>query len=241
MGMFFRDDEDDIARRRAENDDRSMFFHSEEEEDDDVSLFCNSKNKISYDEMYGGETGKRIFENTAKRFEKMKTNNTNIKNKNKDLWRANKGEKYYCIKLDVISYEDKIEDRIEENKASDVNNYNSGNYFKTLEIAKQVLNSDVWKNRFWDYRKSKKIERSNVYYIIKNDGSIISELDNCFHSVIDYEEGNYFNSQKEAIEFLKIYYFQSIKRIKNFVNNLMKEENYKIKGYNISEILSPYE
>lgn len=71
MGMFFRDDEDDIARRRAENDDKSIFFHSEEEEDDDGSLFCNSKNKISYDEMYGGETGKRIFENTAKRFEKI--------------------------------------------------------------------------------------------------------------------------------------------------------------------------
>ena len=59
--------------------------------------------------------------------------------------------------------------------------------------------------------------------------------------MIDYEEGNNFNSQKEAIEFLKIYYFQSIKRIKDFVNNLMKEENYKIKGYNISEISSPYE
>ena len=102
----------------------SIFFHRDEEEDEDGSLFWNSKNKISYDELYGGETGKRIFENTAKRFEKMKINNTNIKNENTDLWRANKGEKYYCIKLDVISYEDKIEDRIEENKAFDVNNYN---------------------------------------------------------------------------------------------------------------------
>lgn len=142
--MFFRDDEDDIARRRAENDDRSMFFHSDKDDDDDEgSLFWNSKNKISYDEMYGGETGKRIFENTAKRFEKIKNNNSNIKNENTDLWRANKGEKYYYIKLDIISYEDKIEDNIEENKAFDVNNYISGNYFKTLEIAKQVLNSDV--------------------------------------------------------------------------------------------------
>ncbi len=151
--MFFRDNEDDIARRKAENDDRSMFFHSDEEDGEDESLFWSSKNKISYDELYGGETGKRIFENTAKRFEKMKNNNTNIKNKNTDLWRANKGEKYYYIKLDVISYEDKIEDNIEENKAFDVNNYISGNYFKTLEIAKQVLNSDVWKNRFKKYRK----------------------------------------------------------------------------------------
>ena len=116
--------------------------------------------------MYSGEIGKRIFENTAKRFEKMKNNDTNIKNKNTDLWRANKGEKYYYINLDVISYEDKIEEKIEENKAYDVNNYNSGNYFKTLEIAKKVLNSDVWKNRFWDYRKNKNIRRSNVYYTI---------------------------------------------------------------------------
>lgn len=68
--MFFRDNEDDIARRKAENDDRSMFFHSDEEDDEDESLFWSSKNKISYDELYGGETGKRIFENTAKRFEK---------------------------------------------------------------------------------------------------------------------------------------------------------------------------
>lgn len=79
MGMFFRDDEDDVARRRAENDDRSMFFHSDEDDDDEGSLFWNSKNKISYDELYGGETGRRIFENTAKRFEKIKNNNSNIK------------------------------------------------------------------------------------------------------------------------------------------------------------------
>jgi len=231
--------------------------------------------------------------------------NNNIKNI--DLWRANKGEKYYFIDyIDNYSYvKEVIYEKYDIRSSEDINRYNSGNYFsskeiakgekeefksrkikkeenyiywrtkkngvyfkinnysiiaktdyntfhneddyntgnyfKTFEIGKKVLNSDVWKNRFWDYRKNKKIERSNVYYIIKNDGSIISELDNCFHSVIDYEEGNYFNSQKEAIEFLKIYYFQSIKRIKDFVNNLMKEENYKIKGYNISEILSPYE
>ena len=76
MGMFFRDNEDDIARRKAENDDRSMFFHSDED-DDEGSLFWNSKNKISYDEMYSGEIGKKFFENTAKRFEKMKNNYKN--------------------------------------------------------------------------------------------------------------------------------------------------------------------
>jgi hypothetical protein len=404
MGMFFRDDEDDIARRRAENDDRSMFFHSEEEEDDDVSLFCNSKNKISYDEMYGGETGKRIFENTAKRFEKIKNNNSNIKNKNTDLWRANKGEKYYYINLDIISYEDKIEDRIEENKAFDVKNYNSGNYFKTLDIAKQVLNSDVWKNRFkkyrkdikrvqnsayftinlynpylpysvygdfhdkydnknynegnyfnefdevidffknhlensqneiknfvknitdedfilneneyeniineenydktykktynnsywraekgrvyftidynfvkandelyssenyytgnyfktleiakkvlnsdvwknrfWDYRKNKNIRRSNVYYTISfllGEPTISTELNIAFNSNFDFEEGNYFNTKSEAIEFLKVHYHNSIKRIKDFTNNLMKEKGYIIRGYDLKKEIS---
>ena len=404
MGMFFRDDEDDIARRRAENDDRSMFFHSEEEEDDDVSLFCNSKNKISYDEMYGGETGKRIFENTAKRFEKIKNNNSKIKTKNTDLWRANKGEKYYYINLDIISYEDKIEDRIEENKAFDVKNYNSGNYFKTLDIAKQVLNSDVWKNRFkkyrkdikrvqnsayftinlynpylpysvygdfhdkydnknynegnyfnefdevidffknhlensqneiknfvknitdedfilneneyeniineenydktykktynnsywraekgrvyftidynfvkandelyssenyytgnyfktleiakkvlnsdvwknrfWDYRKNKNIRRSNVYYTISfllGEPTISTELNIAFNSNFDFEEGNYFNTKSEAIEFLKVHYHNSIKRIKDFTNNLMKEKGYAIRGYDLKKEIS---
>ena len=404
--MFFRDNEDDIARRKAENDDRSMFFHSDEEDDEDESLFWSSKNKISYDELYGGETGKRIFENTAKRFEKMKNNNTNIKNKNTDLWRANKGEKYYYIKLDVISYEDKIEDNIEENKAFDVNNYISGNYFKTLEIAKQVLNSDVWKNRFkkyrkdikrvqnsayftinlhnpyspysvygdfydkydnknynegnyfnefdevidffknhlensqneikkfvknitdeefilneneyqdeniineenydktynktynnsywraekgrvyftidynfikannelyssedyytgnyfktleiakkvlnsdiwknrfWDYRKNKNIKRSNVYYTIDfllGEPTISTELNVSFKSNFDFDEGNYFNTKREAIEFLKVHYHNSIKRIKNFTNNLMKEKGYIIRGYDLKKEIS---
>lgn len=397
--MFFRDNEDDIARRKAKNDDRSMFFHSDEE---DESLFWSSKNKISYDELYGGETGKRIFENTAKRFEKMKNNNT----KNTDLWRANKGEKYYYIKLDVISYEDKIEDNIEENKAFDVNNYISGNYFKTLEIAKQVLNSDVWKNRFkkyrkdikrvqnsayftinlhnpyspysvygdfydkydnknynegnyfnefdevidffknhlensqneikkfvknitdedfilneneyqdenvineenydktynktynnsywraekgrvyftidynfvkannelyssedyyignyfktleiakkvlnsdvwknrfWDYRKNKNIRRSNVYYTISfllGEPTISTELSVSFKSNFDFDEGNYFNTKSEAIEFLKVHYHNSVKRIKDFTNNLMKEKGYIIRGYDLKKEIS---
>lgn len=404
--MFFRDNEDDIARRKAENDDRSMFFHSDEDDDDEESLFWNSKNKISYDEMYSGEIGKRIFENTAKRFEKMKNNDTNIKNKNTDLWRANKGEKYYYINLDVISYEDKIEEKIEENKAYDVNNYNSGNYFKTLEIAKEVLNSDVWKNRFkkyrkdikrvqnsayfiinlhnpyspysvygdfydkydnknynesnyfnefdevidffknhlensqneiknfvknitdenfilneneyqdeniineenydktykktynnsywraekgrvyftidynfvkannelyssedyyignyfktleiakkvlnsdvwknrfWDYRKNKNIRRSNVYYTISfllGEPTISTELNIAFKSNFDFEEGNYFNTKSEAIEFLKVHYHNSIKRIKDFTNNLMKEKGYIIRGYDLKKEIS---
>lgn len=406
MGMFFRDSDDDIARRKAENDDRSMFFHSDEEDDDEGSLFWNSKNKISYDEMYSGEIGKRIFENTAKRFEKMKNNDTNIKNKNTDLWRANKGEKYYYINLDVISYENKIEEKIEENKAYDVNNYNSGNYFKTLEIAKEVLNSDVWKNRFkkyrkdikrvqnsayfiinlhnpyspysvygdfydkydnknynesnyfnefdevidffknhlensqneiknfvknitdenfilnkneyqdeniineenydktykktynnsywraekgrvyftidynfvkannelyssedyyignyfktleiakkvlnsdvwknrfWDYRKNKNIRRSNVYYTISfllGEPTISTELNIAFKSNFDFEEGNYFNTKSEAIEFLKVHYHNSIKRIKDFTNNLMKEKGYIIRGYDLKKEIS---
>lgn len=228
MSIFFRDDEDDIARRRAENEDKSMFFHSDEDDDDEGSLFWNSKNKISYDELYGGETGRRIFENTAKRFEKIKNNNSNIKNENTDLWRANKGEKYYCIKLDVISYEDKIEDRIEENKASDVNNYNSGNYFKTLEIAKQVFNSDVWKNRFKKYRKDIKRVKNKAYFTINLDnffslysvyGDFYQKYDNK-----NYNEGNYFNEFDEVIDFLKNHLENSQNEIKNFVKNITDED-----------------
>lgn len=228
MGMFFRDNEDDIARRKAENDDRSMFFHSDEEDDEDESLFWSSKNKISYDELYGGETGRRIFENTAKRFEQMKINNTNIKNKNTDLWRANKGEKYYYIKLDVISYEDKIEDKIEENKAFDVNNYISGNYFKTLEIAKQVLNSDVWKNRFKKYRKDIKRVQNSAYFTINlhNPYSPYSVYGD-FYDKYDnknYNEGNYFNEFDEVIDFLKNHLENSQNEIKKIVKNITDED-----------------
>ena len=229
MSMFFRDDEDDIARRRAENEDKSMFFHSDEDDDDDEgSLFWNSKNKISYDELYGGETGRRIFENTAKRFEKIKNNNSNIKNENIDLWRANKGERYYYIKLDIISYEDKIEEKIEENKASDVNNYNSGNYFKTLEIAKQVFNSDVWKNRFKKYRKDIKRVKNKAYFTIDLDnffslysvyGDFYQKYDNK-----NYNEGNYFNEFDEVIDFLKNHLENSQNEIKNFVKNITDED-----------------
>lgn len=229
MGMFFGDNEDDIARRKAENDDKSMFFHSDEEDDDEGSLFWDSKNKISYDEMYGGEIGKRIFENTAKKFEKMKTNNTNIKNKNTDLWRANKGEKYYYIKLDVISYEDKIEDNIEENEAYDVNNYNSGNYFKTLEIAKQVLNSDVWKNKFKKYRKDIKRVKNKAYFTIDfdNNSHFPYSVRGDFYSKYDnknYNEGNYFNEFDEVIDFLKNHLENSQNEIKKFVKNITDED-----------------
>ena len=228
MSMFFRDDEDDIARRRAENDDKSMFFHSDEEDDEDGSLFWSSKNKISYDELYGGETGRRIFENTAKRFEKMKINNTNIKNENTDLWRANKGEKYYYIKLDIISYEDKIEDKIEENKAFDVNNYNSGNYFKTLEIAKQVLNSDVWKNRFKKYRKDIKRVQNSAYFTINLYNPYLPySVYGDFYQKYDnknYNEGNYFNEFDEVIDFLKNHLENSQNEIKNFVKNITDED-----------------
>ena len=228
MGMFFRDNEDDIARRKAENDDRSMFFHSDDEDDEDESLFWSSKNKISYDELYGGETGRRIFENTAKRFEKMENDNSNIKNKNIDLWRANKGEKYYYIKLDVISYEDKIEEKIDENKAFDVNNYNSGNYFKTLEIAKQVLNSNIWKNRFKKYRKDIKRVQNSAYFTINLHNPYLPySVYGDFHNKYDnknYNEGNYFNEFDEVIDFFKNHLENSRNEIKNFVKNITDED-----------------
>ena len=228
MSMFFRDDEDDIARRRAENEDKSMFFHSDEDDDDEGSLFWNSKNKISYDELYGGETGRRIFENTAKRFEKIKNNNSNIKNENIDLWRANKGEKYYYIDLDIISYEDKIEEKIEENKAFDVNNYNFGNYFKTLEIARQVLNSDVWKNRFKKYRKDIKRVKDKAYFTIDLDNffspySVYGDFHDKYANK-NYNEGNYFNEFDEVIDFFKNHLENSQNEIKNFVKNITDED-----------------
>lgn len=226
MGMFFRNSDDDIAGRKAENDDRSMFFHIDDEEDnEDESLFWSSKNKISYDELYGGETGRRIFENTIKRFEKMKTNNTNIKSENTDLWRANKGEKYYYIKLDVISYEDKIEDKIEENEAYDVNNYNSGNYFKTLEIARQVLNSDVWKNRFKKYRKDIKRVKNSAYFTINLHNPYLPySVYGDFYDNKNYNEGNYFNEFDEVIDFLKNHLENSQNEIKEFVKNITDED-----------------
>ena len=154
----------------------------------------------------------------------MKNNNT----KNTDLWRANKGEKYYYIKLDVISYEDKIEDNIEENKAFDVNNYISGNYFKTLEIAKQVLNSDVWKNRFKKYRKDIKRVQNSAYFTINlhNPYSPYSVYGD-FYDKYDnknYNEGNYFNEFDEVIDFFKNHLENSQNEIKNFVKNITDED-----------------
>ena len=94
---------------------------------------------------------------------------------NNSYWRAEKGRVYFTIDYNFVKAND-------EWYSSE--NYYTGNYFKTLEIAKKVLNSDVWKNRFWDYRKNKNIRRSDVYYTIDfllGEPTISTELNIAFN------------------------------------------------------------
>lgn len=122
---------------------------------------------------------------------------------NNSYWRAEKGRVYFTIDYNFVKA---------NNELYSSEDYYIGNYFKTLEIAKKVLNSDAWKNRFWDYRKNKNIRRSNVYYTISfllGEPTISTELNIAFKSNFDFEEGNYFNTKSEAIEFLKVHYHNS--------------------------------
>ena len=151
---------------------------------------------------------------------------------NNSYWRAEKDRVYFTINYNFVKAND---------ECYSSEDYYTGNYFKTLEIAKQVLNSDIWKNRFWDYRKNKNIRRSNVYYTIIfsfGEPTISTELNARFNSNFDFEVGNYFNTKRETIEFLRVHYHNSIKRIKNFTNNLMKEKGYAIRGYDLKREIS---
>jgi len=107
----------------------------------------------------------------------------------------------------VVTQYKMTQDNIEENKAYDVNNYNSGNYFKTLEIAKQVLNSDVWKNRFKKYRKDIKRVQNSAYFTINLHNPYLPySVYGDFYDKYDnknYNEGNYFNEFDEVIDFFK--------------------------------------
>lgn len=66
------------------------------------------------------------------------------------IWRANKKEKYYFIDRDFIVQED-----IEENTYVDNKRYNLGNYFKTYEAARKVLDSIQWKELWNDVKENK--------------------------------------------------------------------------------------
>lgn len=250
MGMFFGENEDDIARRKAENDDKSMFFS---ESDDDIarrkvlnsdkSLFfsknCNNEKgeemgifydnskKISYEEMYGqiNETNERIERNKTNEIEVHKEILTETK-KMKEI----KEKKYYCIIYSGFynsgngKFKTVILECIDRGTADDINRFISGNYFKTPEIAKEVLKSDVWKNRFLNFRENKEIKREyrKAYYTIRfEDGECFistdlgSEDDNK-----NFQSGNYFKTYEEISSFLENGLLNSQNQIKEFTKKL---------------------
>lgn len=248
MGMFFSDNEDDIARRRAENSDKSLFFS---ESDDDIarrkalnsdkSLFfsknCNNEKgeemgifydnskKISYEEMYSevNETNERIEENKKNEIEVHKEFVA------KKEIKGMKEKKYYCIIHTALfsdngKFKTMILECIDRGTADDINRFISGNYFKTLEIAKEVLNSDVWKNRFLNFRGNKEIKREyrKAYYTINFENGefyigtdLGSEDDNK-----NFQSGNYFKTPEEINSFLENGLLNSRNQIKEFVKKL---------------------
>ena len=245
MGMFFSDNEDDIARRRAENSDKSLFFS---ESDDDIarrkalnsdkSLFfsknCNNEKgeemgifydnskKISYEEMYRevNETNERIEKNEIEVHKEFVA---------KKEIKGMKEKKYYCIIHTALfsdngKFKTVILECIDRGTADDINRFISGNYFKTLEIAKEVLNSDVWKNRFLNFRGNKEIKREyrKAYYTINFENGefyigtdLGSEDDNK-----NFQSGNYFKTPEEINSFLENGLLNSRNQIKEFVKKL---------------------
>lgn len=157
--LFFSESDDDIARRKALNSDKSLFFskNCNNEKGEEMGIFYDNSKKISYEEMYG-KTNKtndneRIERNEIEVHKEILTETKKMK--------EIKEKKYYCIIYSGFynsgngKFKTVILECIDKGTADDINRYISGNYFKTPEIAKEVLKSDVWKNRFWDFRKSK--------------------------------------------------------------------------------------
>ena len=257
MGMFFGDNEDDIARRKAENDDKSMFFS---ESDDDIArrkalnsdkslffskncnniekggemgIFYDNSKKISYEEMYGevNETNERI--------EKNKKNEIEVHKEfvaKKEI-KGMKEEKYYCIIHTALfsdngKFKTVILECIDRGTADDINRFISGNYFKTPEIAKEVLKSDVWKNRFLNFRENKEIKREyrKTYYTINFENGefyISTDLGN-ENDNENFQSGNYFKTPEEINSFLENGLLNSRNQIKEFVKKLemkLKIEN----------------
>lgn len=247
MGIFFSDSDDDIARRRAENDDKSMFFS---ESDDDIArrkalnsdkslffsknynnekgeemgIFYDNSKKISYEEMYGevNKTNERIERNEIEVHKEILTETKKMK--------EIKEKKYYCIIYSGFynsgngKFKTVILECIDKGTADDINRYISGNYFKTPEIAEEVLNSDVWKNRFLNFRENKEIKRGyrKAYYTIRfEDGECFistdlgSEDDNK-----NFQSGNYFKTYEEISSFLENGLLNSQNQIKEFTKKL---------------------
>ena len=147
------------------------------------------------------------FTNDEKYKKFKKVNNTSY-------WRANINEVYFTIKNNIIKAENENSIDIYKNNE----NYKTGNYFKTYGIAKEVLNSDVWKNRFWDYKKNKEkndeLLEDEIYYTVDDDGV---DFNSCF-DFFNLKIGNYFKTKAEALNFFENDYPKSIKRIKDFTN-----------------------
>lgn len=165
------------------------------------------------------------FTNNEKYKKFKKVNNTSY-------WRANINEVYFTIENNLIKAENENSIDISKNNED----YRTGNYFKTYGIAKEVLNSDIWKNRFWDYRKNKEkkdeLLEDEMYYSVDDDGVDFNPcLD--FSDFLSLKSGNYFKTEKEALDFFENDYPKSIKRIKDFTNELMKKNGYEICGYDL--------
>ena len=236
--LFFSESDDDIARRKVLNSDKSLFFskNCNNEKGEEMGIFYDNSKKISYEEMYGqiNETNERIERNKTNEIEVHKEILTETK-KMKEI----KEKKYYCIIYSGFynsgngKFKTVILECIDRGTADDINRFISGNYFKTYGIAKEVLNSDVWKNRFWDYRKNKEkkdeLLEDEMYYSVDDDGV---DFNSCF-DFLNSKIGNCFTTKEEALDFFENDYPKSIKRIKDFTNELMKKNGYEICGYDL--------
>ena len=227
--LFFSESDDDIARRKVLNSDKSLFFskNCNNEKGEEMGIFYDNSKKISYEEMYGqiNETNERIERNKTNEIEVHKEILTETK-KMKEI----KEKKYYCIIYSGFynsgngKFKTVILECIDRGTADDINRFISGNYFKTPEIAKEVLKSDVWKNRFLNFRENKEIKREyrKAYYTIRfEDGECFistdlgSEDDNK-----NFQSGNYFKTYEEISSFLENGLLNSQNQIKEFAKKL---------------------
>lgn len=226
--LFFSESDDDIARRKALNSDKSLFFskNCNNEKGEEMGIFYDNSKKISYEEMYG-KTNKtndneRIERNEIEVHKEILTETKKMK--------EIKEKKYYCIIYSGFynsgngKFKTVILECIDRGTADDINRFISGNYFKTPEIAKEVLKSDVWKNRFLNFRENKEIKREyrKAYYTIRfEDGECFistdlgSEDDNK-----NFQSGNYFKTYEEISSFLENGLLNSQNQIKEFAKKL---------------------
>lgn len=224
--LFFSESDDDIARRKALNSDKSLFFskNCNNEKGEEMGIFYDNSKKISYEEMYGevNKTNERIERNEIEVHKEILTETKKMK--------EIKEKKYYCIIYSGFynsgngKFKTVILECIDKGTADDINRYISGNYFKTPEIAEEVLNSDVWKNRFLNFRENKEIKRGyrKAYYTIRfEDGECFistdlgSEDDNK-----NFQSGNYFKTYEEISSFLENGLLNSQNQIKEFTKKL---------------------